>query len=80
MSRRALLLLSAIGVGAAAAIYLGAGHVNGLAAGKLLEAAAWAAFWPTLEARVTQQGKLLTYFEFHETRTLGRPRRVLGLK
>jgi MFS family permease len=54
LGRRALLLLSAIGVGAAAAIYLGAGHVNGLAAGKLLEAAAWAAFWPTLEAWVAE--------------------------
>jgi MFS family permease len=54
LGRRALLLLSAVGVGAAAAIYLGAGHVAGLAAGKLLEAAAWAAFWPTLEAWVAE--------------------------
>jgi MFS family permease len=53
--RRAILLLSAIGVGAAAAIYLVAGHVVGLAAGKLLEAAAWAAFWPTLEAWVAER-------------------------
>src|SRR5262249_57570877 len=55
VGRRAILLLSAIGVGAAAAIYLVAGHVAGLAAGKLLEAAAWAAFWPTLEAWVAQR-------------------------
>jgi MFS family permease len=53
--RRAILLLSAIGVGAAAALYLLAGRVAGLAAGKLLEAAAWAAFWPTLEAWVAER-------------------------
>jgi MFS family permease len=53
--RRVLLLLSAIGVGAAAALYLTAGRVAGLAAGKLLEAAAWAAFWPTLEAWVAER-------------------------
>ena len=53
--RRAILLLSAIGVGASAVIYLVAGHVVGLAAGKLLEAAAWAAFWPTLEAWVAER-------------------------
>ena len=55
LGRRALLLLSAVGVGVAAAIYLGAGHVTGLAAGKLLEAGAWAAFWPTLEAWVAER-------------------------
>jgi MFS family permease len=55
VGRRAILLLSAIGVGGAAAIYLAAGHVAGLAAGKLLEAAAWAAFWPTLEAWVAER-------------------------
>jgi DHA1 family multidrug resistance protein-like MFS transporter len=55
VGRRAILLLSALGVGAAAAIYLAAGHVAGLAAGKLLEAAAWAAFWPTLEAWVAER-------------------------
>ena len=53
--RRAILLLSAVGVGASAALYLVAGHVAGLAAGKLLEAAAWAAFWPTLEAWVAER-------------------------
>ncbi|HEX2501581.1 MAG TPA: MFS transporter [Methylomirabilota bacterium] len=53
--RRAILLLSAIGVGGSAALYLAAGHVAGLAAGKLLEAAAWAAFWPTLEAWVAER-------------------------
>ncbi len=53
--RRAILLLSAIGTGAAAGLYLLAGHVAGLAAGKLLEAAAWAAFWPTLEAWVAER-------------------------
>jgi MFS family permease len=53
--RRAILLLSAIGVGGAAALYLLASHVAGLAAGKLLEAAAWAAFWPTLEAWVAER-------------------------
>jgi MFS family permease len=53
--RRMILLLSAIGIGGAAALYLAAGHVAGLAAGKLLEAAAWAAFWPTLEAWVAER-------------------------
>jgi MFS family permease len=53
--RRAILLLSGIGIGASAALYLMAGHVAGLAAGKLLEAAAWAAFWPTLEAWVAER-------------------------
>ena len=52
--RRAILLLSAVVVGASVALYLVAGRVAGLAAGKLLEAAAWAAFWPTLEAWVDQ--------------------------
>jgi MFS family permease len=53
--RRAVLLLSGIGIGVSAALYLVAGHVAGLAAGKLLEAAAWAAFWPTLEAWVAER-------------------------
>src|SRR5262249_22165834 len=53
--RRAILLLSTIGVGGSAALYLVAGHVAGLVAGKLLEAAAWAAFWPTLEAWVAER-------------------------
>src|SRR5262247_103527 len=53
--RRAILLLSTIGVGVSAALYLVAGHVAGLAAGKVLEAAAWAAFWPTLEAWVAER-------------------------
>jgi len=53
--RRAILLLSAIGVGASAALYLVAGQVASLVAGKLLEAAAWAAFWPTLEAWVAER-------------------------
>jgi MFS family permease len=53
--RRAILVLSAIGIGAAAALYLAAGRVAGLAAGKLVEAAAWAAFWPTLEAWVAER-------------------------
>jgi MFS family permease len=53
--RRAILMLSGIGIGSAAALYLVAGHVAGLAAGKLLEAAAWAAFWPTLEAWVAER-------------------------
>ena len=53
--RRAILLLSAIGVGASATLYLVVGHVAGLAAGKLLEAAAWAAFWPTLEAWIAER-------------------------
>jgi MFS transporter, DHA1 family, multidrug resistance protein len=53
--RRAILVLSAIAIGAAAALYLVAGRVAGLAAGKLVEAAAWAAFWPTLEAWVAER-------------------------
>src|SRR5262245_25078217 len=53
--RRAILLLSAIAVGGSAALYLAAGHVLGLAAGKLLEAGAGAAFWPTLEAWIAER-------------------------
>ena len=53
--RRAILLVSAIGIGAAAGLYLLAGRVAGLAAGKLVEAAAWAAFWPTLEAWIAER-------------------------
>ncbi len=53
--RRAILALSGIGIGAAAALYLLACQVTGLVAGKLLEAAAWAAFWPTLEAWVAER-------------------------
>jgi MFS family permease len=53
--RRALLLLSAAGIGAAAALYLLAGRVAGLAAAKLIEAAAWAAFWPAIEAWVAER-------------------------
>jgi MFS family permease len=55
IGRRAILLLSAIAVGGAAGLYLVAGHVAGLAAGKLLEAAGWAAFWPALEAWVAER-------------------------
>jgi MFS family permease len=55
VGRRAILVLSAIGIGAAAGLYHAAGHVAGLAAGKLIEAAAWAAFWPTLEAWVAER-------------------------
>ena len=55
VGRRAILVLSGIGVGAAAALYLVAGRVAGLAVGKLIEAAAWAAFWPTLEAWVAER-------------------------
>jgi MFS family permease len=53
--RRAILVLSAIAIGAAAALYLAAARVAGLATGKLIEAAAWAAFWPTLEAWVAER-------------------------
>lgn len=53
--RRALLLLSALAVGTAAGCYLSATGVPGLVAGKLLEAAGWAAFWPALEAWVAEQ-------------------------
>jgi MFS family permease len=53
--RRVILVLSGIGIGAAAGLYLVARGVPGLAAGKLLEAAAWAAFWPTLEAWVAER-------------------------
>jgi MFS family permease len=42
-------------VGTAAACYLLATSVVGLALGKLLEAAGWAAFWPALEARVAER-------------------------
>src|SRR5262245_43243622 len=53
--RRTLLLVAALGVGAAAACYLAAAGVGGLVAGKLLEAAGWAAFWPALEAWVAEE-------------------------
>jgi MFS family permease len=52
--RRALLVASALAVGGAAGWYLLATSVLGLAAGKLLEAAGWAAFWPALEAWVAE--------------------------
>jgi MFS family permease len=55
VGRRAVLLASAMAVGAAAALYLAAGGVGGLAAGKLIEAAGWAAFWPALEAWVAER-------------------------
>jgi len=53
--RRAILVLSGLAIGAAAMLYLAAGRVAGLAIGKLIEAAAWAAFWPTLEAWVAER-------------------------
>lgn len=53
--RRALLLLSAVAVGAAAACYLLSTHVLGLAAAKFLEAVGWAAFWPALQAWVAER-------------------------
>jgi MFS family permease len=53
--RRAILVLSALAIGAAAMLYLAASRVAGLAIGKLIEAAAWAAFWPTLEAWVAER-------------------------
>jgi MFS family permease len=53
--RRAILILSGLAIGAAAALYLAARGVAGLAFGKLIEAAAWAAFWPTLEAWVAER-------------------------
>ncbi|MGH7318926.1 MAG: MFS transporter [Candidatus Rokuibacteriota bacterium] len=52
--RRALLLLSALAVGAAAMCYLVSHRVLGLVVGKLIEAAGWAAFWPALEAWVAE--------------------------
>jgi DHA1 family multidrug resistance protein-like MFS transporter len=55
LGRRALLLFSAIAVGGAAALYLAAAGVGGLVAGKLIEAAGWAAFWPALEAWVAER-------------------------
>jgi MFS family permease len=53
--RRALLLISALAVGGAAAVYTVSTHILGLAAAKLLEAAGWAAFWPALEAWVAEE-------------------------
>jgi MFS family permease len=53
--RRTLLLAATLAVGAAAVSYLLATDVAGLALGKLLEAAGWAAFWPALEARVAER-------------------------
>lgn len=52
--RRALLLASALAVGAAAACYLVSTRVLGLIGGKLIEAAGWAAFWPALQAWVAE--------------------------
>jgi len=48
--RRALLLLSALAVGGAAALYAVSTHIVGLAVAKVLEAAGWAAFWPAYGA------------------------------
>jgi len=53
--RRTLLLVAALGVGTAAACYLAATGVSGLVAGKLLEAAGWAGFWPAIQAWVAEE-------------------------
>ncbi len=53
--RRALLLLSALAVAAAAAAYLLSTRVIGLVAGKVVEAAGSAAFWPALEAWMAEE-------------------------
>jgi MFS family permease len=53
--RRTILVVAALGVGAAAACYLAAAGISGLVAGKLLEAGGWAAFWPALEAWVAEE-------------------------
>jgi MFS family permease len=53
--RRALLLFSAVAMVAASAVYFGSTHVTGLIAGKLLEAAGWAAFWPAIEAWAAEE-------------------------
>ena len=54
LGRRRLLLTSALTTGAAATCFLLSTHVIGLVAGKLLEAAGLAAFWPALEAWVAE--------------------------
>jgi hypothetical protein len=46
-----LLLFSGVAVGGAAVLYLAASGIAGLAAGKLLKAAGWAASWPATRAR-----------------------------
>jgi MFS family permease len=52
--RRTLLLASALAMGLATVGYLTASGVPGLVVGKLIEAVAWAAFWPALEAWVAE--------------------------
>jgi MFS family permease len=53
--RRRLLLVSAVTIAVAAGCYLVSTRVSGLVAGKLLEAGAWAAFWPAIEAWVAEE-------------------------
>jgi DHA1 family multidrug resistance protein-like MFS transporter len=53
--RRTLLLVAALSMTVATVCYLTARGVFGLALGKLVEAAGWAAFWPALEAWVAEQ-------------------------
>jgi MFS family permease len=52
--RRRLLIASALAMAVSTVCYLSAGGVAGLIGGKLVEAAAWAAFWPALEAWVAE--------------------------
>jgi MFS family permease len=53
--RRRLLLVATLVIAAAAGCYLLSTRVSGLVAGKLLEAAGWAAFWPAIEAWVAEE-------------------------
>src|SRR5579864_2118724 len=53
--RRTLLVASAVMTAVAAVCYTAAHAVLWLIAGKLLEAVGWAAFWPALEAWVTEE-------------------------
>jgi MFS family permease len=53
--RRRVLLVATLVIAAAAGCYLASTRVSGLVAGKLLEAAGWAAFWPAIEAWVAEE-------------------------
>lgn len=55
IGRRVVMIGSAVAILGAVGVYLLAGRVAGLALGKLLEAAGWAAFWPAIEAWIAER-------------------------
>jgi len=55
VGRRVVMIGASLAILAAAGLYLLARGVGGLALGKLIEAAGWAAFWPAMEAWVAER-------------------------